>query len=255
MSGMSKRRFEPTGEELTQRRYVGPQLGMDVRMMDRRYYVPRRFVPQQKKYYSRRKYGRQNALVKALDIEKKFFDTNISFNIDATGEVPATGQLNLIPQGATDSTRVGRKCTLRSIQARILMQYVPGADTIGCTTTYVYCVLDTQANGAAAAATDVLTGTNFALAMINLANSERFRILKKWIFKFQAAAGVQAAFGRDEQNIEWYKKLNLPLEFSSTTGAITEIKSNNIFLLAGSDTSTDDEVVCSGTVRVRFTDL
>lgn len=215
-------------------------------------YAPSRYKRSYRRYYKRSTVARVR---KALDIEKKFFDTNISFNIDATGEVPATGQLCLIPQGVTEATRVGRKCTVKSIQARILMQYVPGADTVGCTTTYVYCVLDTQCNGAAAAITDVMTGNNLALALLNLDNSERFKILKKWIFKFQAAAGIQTAFGRDEQNIEWFKKCNIPLEFSSTTGAITELKSNNIFLIAGSDTSTDDEVVCSGTVRLRFTDL
>ena len=31
--------------------------------------------------------------------ELKFFDTALSFTCDATGEVPATGQLALIPQG------------------------------------------------------------------------------------------------------------------------------------------------------------
>jgi len=48
--------------------------------------------------------------------ELKFFDTATSFSIDTSPEVPATGQLVLIPQGVTESTRVGRKCVIRSIQ-------------------------------------------------------------------------------------------------------------------------------------------
>ena len=50
--------------------------------------------------------------------ELKFFDTALSFTCDATGEVPATGQLALIPQGYTESTRDGRKATIKSIWIR-----------------------------------------------------------------------------------------------------------------------------------------
>lgn len=207
-------------------------------------------------YYGR--YTRGSAVARlrrGLDIEKKFFDTAISFNYDSTGEVPATGQLNLIPQGVTESTRVGRKCTVNSIQCRLNCIFTPGANTTGCTTQYLILVLDTQCNGAAAAVTDVFTSTTLSTAMINLANSERFKILKRWTFKLQAGAGVQTAFGQDQFQLEYYKKCRVPLEFSSTTGAITELKSNNLFFIAGTDTETDDLVQCAGTVRLRFTDI
>lgn len=53
------------------------------------------------------------------------------------------------------------------------------------------------------------------------------------------------------QNFVMYKAVNIPLEFSSTTGAITEIRSNNIGCLVISDIGT-----CGfqGNVRLRFSD-
>jgi len=185
--------------------------------------------------------------------ELKFFDTTTSFNIDQTGEVPATGQLNLIPQGVTESTRVGRKCVLKSIQAKWDLAYSPAAAAIAATVGVIYVILDKQANGAAAAATDVFTGTNLTQAMHNLSNSQRFVVLKKMPFVFNAQAGVSTAYNSTVKHVEFYKKCNIPLEFSSTTGAITEIRSNNVFLLAGAY-NTDDLIGVSGVVRVRFSD-
>lgn len=209
-------------------------------------------------FYGRYSRGSQAArLRRGLHIEKKFFDTTLSFTFDATGEVPATGQLNLIPQGVTESTRVGRTAQIKSLQIRSLITYVPAADTLGVGTAYLYLVLDKQANGAAAAVTDVLTGTAMPLAMFNMANAERFKIIRKWTHTFQSGAGVSAAFGRDQWQLDDYVKLNLPIEYDSSaiTGAITTIRSNNLFLLAGSDATTDDEIACAGTVRLRFTDI
>lgn len=185
--------------------------------------------------------------------ELKFFDTAISFNIDQTGEVPATGQLNLIPQGVTESTRVGRKCTVKSIMGRLDIAYSPAAAAIAATSAAIYLVLDKQANGAAASASDVFTSTALTQALHNLANSQRFVVLKKWVFALNSTAGATTAYNSFVKHIEFYKKCNIPLEFSSTTGAITELRSNNLFLLAGAY-NTDDLVGVSGNIRVRFSD-
>lgn len=186
--------------------------------------------------------------------ENKFFDTALSFNFDATGEVPATGQLNLIPQGVTESTRVGRLCVLKSIQIRGNTAFVPGAAATASGVTYLYLVLDTQCNGAAAAIGDVLTSDNMVSALVNLNNSMRFRILKRFVLQHVACAGVTTAYNNVNQTIDYFKKLDIPLDFSSTTGALTELRSNNLFLLAGSSASIDDAVAFLGTCRVRFAD-
>jgi len=187
--------------------------------------------------------------------ELKFFDTALAFLVDATGEVPATGQLALIPQGVTQSTRVGRKATVKSIQVRAQLTDLPAAAAVAATTIYLYLMQDTQCNGAAAAVTDVLTSSDFAQGMVNMANSSRFKILKRWVMDFNAAAGVATAFNRTAKHIEFYKRCNIPLEFSSTTGAITELRSNNLFLMAGTGGgASDDTVSLTGTCRLRYSD-
>jgi len=190
--------------------------------------------------------------------ELKFFDTAISFNLDAVGEVPASGQLNLIAQGTGQSQRIGRIATVRSMQLRLNLDYLPTTAATASGNAFIYVVLDTQCNGAAAAITDVLTGSGMSTALINLDNSQRFRILKKIKVEFQPGAGVSAAYNEVRKCVDVYMKLNVPLEFSSTTGAITELRSNNIFLLAGGDGSNggvfDDLCAVTGNCRLRYTD-
>lgn len=183
--------------------------------------------------------------------EKKFFDTALSFLFDTTGEVPATGQLCLIPQGDTESTRDGRECRIKSIQIRATLIFTPAAAATASTSVWLYVILDTQCNGAAAAVTDVFSENTLHKAMINLANSKRFRILKRFRYTFNSPAGATTAYNTVTKHIDWFKKCDIPMVFSSTSGAITEIRTNNVFLMAGSDVS-DDTVSCGGNCRLRF---
>jgi len=193
-------------------------------------------------------YGRFN---RGGGTELKFFDTALSFNIDSTCEVPATGQITLIPQGDTESTRDGRVCTVKSYQIKGNAQFVPATASNASSNAIIYVVLDTQCNGAAAAVTDVFSSTSVATQLMNLANSGRFRILKKLKLTFNSNAGVTTAYNNVNKLFECYGRCNLPIQFSSTTGAITEIKSNNIFLIAGCENS-DDIISIVGVARLRF---
>lgn len=185
--------------------------------------------------------------------EQKNFDTALSFAMDATFEVPATGQLCLVPQGTGDEQRIGRRITIKSIQIRGQAFFAPAAAATAATGCWLYLVMDKQTNGAAAAITDVFTSSVVNTALLNLDNNQRFVILKKWQWVMQPGAGATAAYNNSCKNIEWYKKCNIPIEYSSTTGAITEIRSNNIFLCAGSNPA-DDLVTFTGTARLRYTD-
>jgi len=182
--------------------------------------------------------------------EVKFFDTALSFLFDNTGEVPATGQLALIPQGDTESTRDGRKAVIKSIQIRGTMSFVPAALATATEVTYLYLVLDRQANGAAAAITDVFTSNVMRSNNLELNNSKRFKILKKWVTAFNSGAGATTAYNNVVVPLEYYKKCNIPMDWNSTAGAITEIKSNNLFLCAGS--LQDDLTTFTGSCRLRF---
>lgn len=199
-------------------------------------------------------YGRYSGSSSSLSGgELKFFDTDIDFSLDQTGEVVATGQLNLIPQGVTESTRIGRKCRLTSLQLRAMWTYDPAASVSPSSPCFLYLVLDKQCNGAAAAVTDVLNGSAMNKALINMANSDRFTILKRWVWTPTAVAGVDGAYAPVRGTIDYYKKCDILLDFSSTTGALTEIKSNNLFLLGGSSAG-DDVTTITGQVRLRYKD-
>lgn len=184
--------------------------------------------------------------------ENKFLDTTLGFNFDTTAEVPATGQLALIPQDDTQSGRDGRRCIINSIHIRANLTLVPGAAALPSGITKLILVQDTQTNGAAAAVADVFTGS-LSTSMLNLSNSMRFKILKSWTHSWNPKAGVTTAFNNDAKHIDKFIKCNIPLEFNGATGAITEMKSNNIFLLAQASVSAiDDLVVLAGTCRIRF---
>lgn len=191
--------------------------------------------------------------------EIKFFDTALSFTIDATAEVPATGQLSLIPQGDTQSTRGGRKCVVTSINVKGNFVMVPAGAAVSAETVYLYLIQDKQCNGAAATVsgdTGIFTSANLSTANMNLSNSSRFVILKKWVVPLMATAGVTTAYNNSICPFDFYRKCNIPLEYdgAATTGAIGTIRSNNIFLVAGTSGITDDLVTVAGVARLRFAD-
>jgi len=187
--------------------------------------------------------------------ESKFFDTTHSFTFDTTGEVPATGQLNLIPQGITEATRVGRKVTITSINQRLLIQ--PNTTVWIGSILRLMLVQDTQCNGAAATYSGVngVLESDSVQAFRNLENSRRFIVHKDWYFPLTPKAGVVGAFNVEAQVLNFNKKCNIVLDFDSvaSTGAIETIRSNNLFLLARS--SMDDDIVqCQGVTRIRYID-
>lgn len=189
--------------------------------------------------------------------ELKFLDSTIVDAIVATaGSIEDS--INLVAQGVTESERIGRKCVLKSVSWRYKVdlpeqdaQGTPGAgDTLR-----IIMFLDKQANGATAAITDVLeTATH--QSFYNLANQNRFSILCDKLHNINYAGLASDGAGVVSQalviqNKTFYKKLDLPIEFSGTTGAITEIRSNNIGVILISDRG-----VCgfSSQIRIRFAD-
>lgn len=191
--------------------------------------------------------------------ELKFFDDdtlNLTFDNTAIISTDAsTGLINLIPQGDTQSTRDGRQCTIESIQIKGVIEWNPTTALPATGATYMYLILDTQANGSTPVVLDVVTSTDLSRAFMNLSNSKRFKIIKKFVHTWNPPAGdPTTALNYMTRNIDFYKKCNIPLEFSSTTGALTEVKSNNLFMLYGSqNTGTDGGTIFFvGRSRIRF---
>ncbi len=170
--------------------------------------------------------------------ELKFHDLDIDDAIIATGATIAEDSLNAIAQGVTEVTRVGRKCTIRSINARfdiLLNDQQDLGDPPSGDIVRVILYLDKQANGATAAVTDILESADYQ-SFNNLANKSRFRTLMdrtySMNYKLAAPDGANtASYGETPIHDSFFKKVNIPIEFDATTGAITEVKSNNIGLL------------------------
>ena len=187
--------------------------------------------------------------------ENKWFDTALSFTFASTAVVPASGQLALIPQGTEGDERIGRKTTIHSIQLRAQLAFAPAANDVSGLA-YLYLVQDMQCNGSAAGVSDILTGTNLATALINMSNSSRFRILKRFVWELnQPGVAASGTYNTPVfRHLEYFKKCRIPMEYSSTTGAIGEIKSNNIFLVAGCSSGVSGLIDVSGACRLRFSD-
>lgn len=247
--GYGFRGARASGSMLVRPAFSGARGGVEVRVSGARYNRRRTYgrtgYTRRAGFYGRFGTGRGNR----AQIERKFLDTAYNFTADQTLE--NVGSAVLIPQGATQSQRIGYKCVIKSIQWRGVVTLPPGAS--GNDDVYIFLVQDTQTNGAAAATTDVWTGTGAATMLRNIQNGDRFKVLAKICLSLNANAGVAAAFDGDQKVFEGFLKCNIPLNFNGATGVITELKSNNLTFFAGS-VSTDDVMTVAFQARVRYTD-
>lgn len=191
-----------------------------------------------------------------LPKEVKYFDTALAFAADATAEVPATGQLNIIPQNDTDTGRDGRAVVVKSIEVRGTWQHLPGAAALAGTVVHMYLVLDKQCNKAAAAVLDVFTTANIHSSGLNMYNRSRFQIMKHWTFKFEPKAGVTTAYNQSFESVEYTRKCRIPITWdnSAATGALNTTTSNNLFLICGAF-GDDDLATFTGNCRLLFDDV
>ncbi len=231
----------------TARRYGGTR---------KRAYKQRTRISARRKGYGRTSgyYGRYTGPSQEL----KFHDLDIDDAAVAAGATVAIDSVNKIAQGTTENTRIGRKCTIKSINWRFNIIEASTA-TAASTSDVVRIILylDKQCNGATAATTDILESADYQ-SFNNLANKSRFRTLMDRTYALNCPAGSgrgstdTLSYGEMNVQDSFYKKCNIPIEFDSTAGAITEIRSNNIGVLTLSESG-----VCGflSKMRLRFSDL
>lgn len=183
--------------------------------------------------------------------ELKFVDTNFSISVDSTGAVEASNWLQVV-QGDGQSNREGRRIVLKSLHVRAEVSLTPALAN-NSSTAHFYIVLDRQCNGAACTAADVFTSTDFRSCFRNMANINRFKILHHWIHTFTPAASVGTTWGNVSTAWEHYMKLkDLVVDYDANAGAITDLTSNNILLLCGTDGNSDDLITTNGYARITF---
>lgn len=191
--------------------------------------------------------------------EKKYLDT-----VFAAASIPAVGAFstswNLIPQGTTKNTRIGNKCTAVNINAHGQLTLLTQAanSVVGDKVRWIILV-DKQANGATVGAvSDVIQtmpgATTDLNSFRNMDNVDRFVILKDKTYVLNQAT-QNGALGSNvtTRELKFNKKCQIPLEFSSTTGAITEVRSNNILCMLISLGNNLTQFAL--TVRVKFSDF
>ncbi len=188
--------------------------------------------------------------------ELKFHDVALDDAV-VTANGALTASINLIPQGVTEKTRVGRKCVIRRIAWRfdITMNDTATADN----TSEVFRVIlyqDKQCNGATATVVGLLETDDYQ-SFNNLANSGRFKVLMDRTYDMNCPAGASVAspaviFGEQVIHDSFYKMCEIPLEFDSTTGAITEIRSNNLGVILL--TKAGNLTTFASQFRLRFSD-
>ncbi len=183
-----------------------------------------------------------NTLVK--NIEYKFFEvtTNASFANDQIIE----DSLIKIAQGDTGSTRDGRKIVITGIHFKGRLQLDAGnsGDMVR-----LVLYVDKQPNGATAATADYwATANGDTNSFRNLTETKRFRVLsdKTYVLNQQSATVTQTI-----RRIEYNFKVNIPINYTSTLGAITELQETNIGLMSSSQ---DSGIDLDGIWRIRYQD-
>lgn len=198
---------------------------------------------------------RQNAILNRQEL--KYLDTAISTSIDSTTEV-ITGSCNLVTQGDGATNRDGNVIEVKSIEIQGRLYFNPGAAATAATGVYIWLVWDKQPNGAVpsvfAGNAAYLVGSEAADYLPVPANQYRYKTLVKLQYDMVASAGVTTAYNTVYANVHFYKKFKEPIQirFGASTGAITDVMSNNLAIIAGSS-ATDDLVNFLGNARIRFT--
>lgn len=209
--------------------------------------------------YKRAKYSDRPQLKRARTMipyqskgELKFFDTvRATETIATTGTILNTS-LNLIAEGTGEQNRVGRKCTVESVHLKGQVQ-LPAATSPTTDRVRLITILDKQANGGAAAVTDYLETADIN-SFRNLTELGRFTLLNDQTCDVNTRAGagdsaMSDIYAPESKTIRVNKRLQIPLEFSASLGIISELRSNNIFVIALSQTG---QATVSYTARIRF---
>lgn len=196
--------------------------------------------------YSRRSYRRLNRRTGGLiGQEIKYVDAALTtFNVGASttagaGAVnvintllPTTNQPLLgcvIAQGAGVSERIGKKVHLLSLQIKAALKVNPDTDSTGNYIIDLWLILDKEANGTNPTAAEVFEDPSIVQSgFTNISNSSRFKILKHWCTAITPQAGVNGAYPAQIKCMEYYRKLRLRCDYSSTTGVISELRNNNL---------------------------
>ena len=181
--------------------------------------------------------------------ELKYFDGSTSLtDLSSTGTIlPSSGSINLVDVGVGTNQMIGSKIWIRSIEikGRLVLDSDTDTTTAAVDNTNMYkfaLVVDHQANGGAASPINIYasqSGGTGVLVGRNMEFTKRFTVLKEWFgsmnspITFNSTLGEYSS-GKVYKSIKYYKKCNILVDFNDQVGStrsITEVTSNNVFLV------------------------
>jgi len=165
-----------------------------------------------------------------------------------------------IQRNTSDIGRIGNQVCVKNFNFRGTLQCTTVAGNPNPQRARIIFFWDLQANGAAANAGNMLEGpllTTEVDTFRNLDEVARFKVIKDKTFimnpkAMSGATPVNSCGQSFTVKVSW--KGDMPVHYSADTGAIGEMRSENLSYFVWSD-SIDDVWVLNGVGRVKFTDL
>jgi len=188
-----------------------------------------------------------------LSHEKKFLDTSISSGYSTAGTGTVT-LINGLVQGTDENTRIGRQITISSIFVRGVV--LVASTTTGTGAIRTILVLDQEVPqvagvGQAMTITDYLVSDSLD-ALNNLNNRKRFKVLMSEV---QNLSSYAAGGGPSSAHIDFYKKVNIPVEFNAAdNGNIGDFTKNALYLITYQYGLATTAPTMQVNTRIRFTD-
>ncbi len=188
--------------------------------------------------------------------ELKFLDTIIdvtAFVVPTAGLIVPT--INVIPEGTSQSTRVGRRVRIKSFELRYttFVDQAAAGDQADVLRVVVY--EDRQTNGVAATAIQLFDTNSTFPGFRELDNGKRFVMLSDEIFAVNQQSGLSSIHTTKTTHIVRKDNLGIIVEYDNTfpTGVLSTMRSNNIGLLFQSERGLV-RVQKNALVRIRFYD-
>jgi len=216
--------------------------------------------PKRVKYRAQRSYPSRSAAmiasrrrVRSRASAANFVDTALTaYNGNTTGSI---AQLNIVPRGASQSERVGKKIMMKSLQIRGLVQSDAAATLTQSAWMIVY---DRRPGGALPFVTDILN-TISPNSFLNDAASARFKILYRWS---NVSLGNAGALTTDSTayNIDLYLKIKGKSRYTTYanlgTGAIGDVDQGALYLVTvGASVAGASDAVIQLGFRLRYYDI
>jgi len=200
--------------------------------------------------------------------ELKYVDSEFSFDIESTSASFAgtdyAVSLVPIPSGAGISQRIGRQIIVKKIQVNVAWKWNTGNTDVGADDGGEFrflLVQDRMSNGTSMTNTQVITALlqdtgHPTTSFLNLANRNRFKVLKDKIIPVTPTNGNA---GSGVIRVVKKKRIRVTYNNDAAPGsqAVTDIQSNNIFMLfiPGLTLTSNSAVTVTHNRRVRYIDV